>query len=194
MKTIILVATAFALGLPTAAQAAELDTAPGRVVIRVDDGSVQRNVDAGGAALGVALPDGSALLFGSGAGSQEVLYAAKIARNGALDPSFGSGGVKTFPAPGGRSFALRQVLRQPDGKLLLVAARFSTLPQFGPNPLEVTRVNADLSIDGSYGIDGTRTTPIGEGCAACTTAALAPDGSLVLTGIVGSAGPPAPNT
>ena len=196
MKLIPLLVSAVALGLPAGAQAApEIDTAPGRVVIRVDDGAVQRNVDAGGAVQAVALPDGSALLFGSGAGSQDVLYAAKIARNGALDPAFGSGGVKTIDAPGGASFALRQVLRQPDGKLLMISAHFSTQPQFAPNALEVTRVNADLSIDRAYGIDGTRTTPIGEGCAACTTAALAPDGSLVLTGIVGQAGPPiTPNT
>ena len=64
-----------------------------------------------------------------------------------------------MPAPGGASFALRQVLRQPDGKLLFVSARFSTLPQFAPNPLEVTRVNADLSIDPTYGTNGTRITP-----------------------------------
>ena len=65
MKPFFLLATVVALGLPAAAQAAELDTAPGRVVIRVDDGSVQRNVDAGGTNQALALPDGSALLFGS---------------------------------------------------------------------------------------------------------------------------------
>jgi hypothetical protein len=50
------------LGLPAGAQAAvgpTVSTAPGRVVFPVDDGSPVDSVDAGGASLATALPDGS---------------------------------------------------------------------------------------------------------------------------------------
>ncbi len=182
--TVLLAAVLGLAGVARAAAGPAVDSAPGRVVVQVDDGSVRPDVDAGGALHAVALPDGSALLFGSGA-ADGVLYATKIGSRGALDRSFGTAGVATLRAPGNAISGLRQVLRQPDGKLLFVSAWQSTLPQFAPNDLLVTRTNADLSLDRSYGLDGTRFTGIGEGCGSCTPAALAPDGSLVLTGTTG---------
>ncbi|HVF78344.1 MAG TPA: hypothetical protein VNA28_08595, partial [Solirubrobacteraceae bacterium] len=193
---LLLAALLAALGLPAVAHATAgpaVDTAPGHVVVQIDDGSVRNDVDAGGVSHAVALPDGSALLFGSGA-AKGVLYATKIGVRGALDRSFGSAGVAAFPAPGGATSSLRQVLRQPDGKLLFISAWHSTLPRFAPNDLLVTRTNSDLSLDRSYGLNGTTITGIGEGCGSCTPAALAPDGSLVLTGTTGDVpSPPAPS-
>ena len=193
LAPLIATAAALALGLPAAAHAAvaapRVDTAPGRIVLGVDDGSVQNNVEPGGVQRAVALPDGSALLFGAGA-DPSVLYAAKIGPAGALDRSFGNGGIASLPAPGGALYALVDVLRQADGRLLLVSTRQTAAPPFSFGAMQVTRMNADLSLDRSYGSDGTATSGIGPG-----TAALAPDGSLVLSGSTGELTlPTAPST
>ena len=56
------------------------------------------------------------------------------------------------------------------------------------------RLNADATLDRSYGVDGIAETPINEACGSlCTSAALQPDGSLVLAGSTGEVpAPPAP--
>ena len=59
--------------------------APGRIVFPVAGDSVRNDVDAGGATLATALPDGSTLMFGPGAAGSNVLYAAKVGLGGALD-------------------------------------------------------------------------------------------------------------
>lgn len=176
------------LGLPTAAHAAMPDptvsTAPGRIAFAVDGTSVINTDDASGATLATALPDGSALMFGSGAAGQGAEYAAKIGPGGALDRSFGTAGITRLPVPFGAASDLTQVLRQSDGKLLLVSAVLPSSPARTPYQLRVTRLNADMTLDGSYGVDGTASTAIGESCA-CDSAALAPDGSVVVTGTTG---------
>ena len=169
--------------LPAGAGAAAsgASSAPGRVVVAVDGGGRQSNADAGGASTAVALPDGAALLFGSTSPQSAVLRVVKIDRRGALDTTFASGGVASIE---GRANVLH-VLRQPDGKLLLVTADQAGAPPTSPPRLRVTRLNADTTPDRSFGTGGAVTTPIGEGCGACTTAALQPDGSILLTGTTG---------
>jgi len=170
------------LGLPAGAQAAAgpaVSTAPGRIAFSVDGGAVQDDVDAGGGGHAVALPDGSTLVFGSGAGGPSVLYAAKIGLRGTLD------GSTSLPAPSGAASGLLQVLRQPDGKLLLVNEKRESPTQFAPGRLQVTRLNADTTIDRSYGAGGTATSGVNIGCGSCTVAALQPDGAVVLTGTTG---------
>jgi len=186
---LLAVLLAAGLALPAGADAAAgpaVSTAPGRVVFAVDGAVVQSNVDAGGAYHAVALPDGGTMLFGTGAAGRGVLYAAKVGPRGALDASFGTGGTTLFATP----LNLLQVLRQPDGKLLLVGAKLLVPGQFEPGLLQVMRLNADATLDRSYGAGGTATTAIGEGCGSCTSAALTSDGALVLTG---TNGPPQPN-
>jgi uncharacterized delta-60 repeat protein len=184
-----------ALAAPVSAPAAAVApgpafaTAPGRVVFAVDGGSVRRDVDAGGAAFAVALPDGGTLLLGSGS-ERGLLYAAKLTLSGALDPSFGAGGRMPLLTTEGTTVGLRQVLRQPDGKLLLIGATIPAATQVAPGRLRVTRLNADMTLDRSYGGDGTVTTALIEGCGACTTAALQPDGALLLSGATGTIAPP----
>ncbi len=183
------------LGLPAGAQAVggpAVSTAPGRIVFPVGDGSVAENVDAGGAAFATALPDGGALLFGgSGGPTRNGLYAAKIDPRGALDRTFGTNGVSALPAPGGPSFGLLQVLRQPDGKLLLLSVGQRAMPSFSPGPLQLTRLNADATLDRSFGVEGTAVTGVDGGCRAC--AVLQGDGAVVVAGTTGEVTePPAP--
>jgi uncharacterized delta-60 repeat protein len=186
LRLAVAVAAAAGLWLPAGAGAATAPTAvgaPGRVVVTVDDGAVHDDVDAGGASSALALPDDSALLFGPGAARSNRLYFAKLGPSGSLDGSFGAGGVASLPAPGG----LLQVLAAPGGKVLLVTASQSGS---GPYALQVTRVNADATLDRGYGAAGTATTALGEGCGSCTTAAVQPDGAVVLTGTTGTIAPP----
>lgn len=171
---------AAALTLPAGAQAANVitvATAPGRIVVPVDQGAVHNDVDAAGASQAIALPDGSALMFGSGAAANHGLYAVKIGANGALDRTFG-GGVVAVPAPP-RS-TLQQILRQADGKLLLLTSPTSSGSLALPR-LQVTRLNADLTLDRAYGTDGIASTSLGAG----GDAALQPDGDLVVIGTAG---------
>lgn len=185
------------LGLPAGAQAATAPTvsqAPGRIVFGVDGGAVVNNVDSGGAELATALPDGSTLLFGFGTAGRESLKIARIGLTGTLDPSFGSNGVASLATPGGLryTFTLSQVLRQADGKLLLLSAKQPDgSPPLSRPHLRVMRLNADATLDRSYGVDGIAETAVNEGCGRlCSSAALQPDGSLVLVGSTGEV--PAP--
>lgn len=184
-RLVLLMALAGSAAPAAAATAAPSDVrvAPGRVTFAVDVAGTQSNVDAGGAAHAVALPDGGALLFGATKAGGATLYGVKIDRRGAIDRSLGAGGAVAIarPAP----FDVVQILRQRDGRILLVGSAPQTQPATAPPPLTVTRLNADLSLDRSFGSGGTATAPIGEGCAACTTAALAADGSIVLVGAAG---------
>jgi uncharacterized delta-60 repeat protein len=170
------------LALPAVAHSAPVvQKAPGRVVFSVDSGAVQRNVDAGGAYIGVALPGGATLMIGGGAVGSTTLYAAKVGLDGALDPSFGTAGVRSFPAPPNSQFGAVSVVRQPDGKLLLISLRRGASGLFGNEKVQVTRLNADMSLDGSYGVGGTALTAIG----GISGAVLQPDGRLVLSGTTG---------
>ena len=156
------------LGLPAAAHAADpgptVSAAPGRVVFAVDAGIAMHNVDAVGASLAAALPDGGTLMLGFGDASHAVLHIAKLDARGALDRSFGGGGVASLPAPpAGRSlFTPSHLLRQSDGKLLIVSTRDASPSPMAPYQLQVTRLNADATIDRSYGTDGTAATSINE--------------------------------
>jgi uncharacterized delta-60 repeat protein len=180
------------LGAPGAAQAADpgpaVSVAPGRVVFAVDAGKVKPNVDAVGASLATGLPDGGTLMFGFGDASRDVLHIAKLGAGGALDRSFGTGGVASLATPpAGRSlFSPSRILRQSDGKLLMVSTKDASADPFAAFQLQVTRLNADATIDRSYGVNGTAATAINETCGgSCSPVALAPDGSLVLTGATG---------
>jgi uncharacterized delta-60 repeat protein len=179
-----------ALATPAAAQAAAPagGTGPGRVAFAVDDGAILKSVDGSGAGWAFALPDGGALLVGTGA-TRGALYAARIDARGALVASFGTAGVVTLPGGAAVLGGVLQILRQPDGKLLLIG---SDQALSLASALRVTRLNADLTLDRTYGSGGTATTVVGVGCGSCTTGALAPDGSLVLTGATGTVTSPTP--
>ncbi|MGE5093509.1 MAG: hypothetical protein ACM3SO_00115, partial [Betaproteobacteria bacterium] len=86
------------------------------------------------------------------------------------------------PLPGAESVA-NAVVQQPDGKILLVG--YAT---FGNRELAVTRLNADGTIDPSYGADrnGTAIFAVAPGPNEALAAALQPDGKLVVAGYVGS--------
>jgi uncharacterized delta-60 repeat protein len=179
----LLAATVALLAPPLATASAagpSVSVAPGRAVFAVGGAAVESDPDASGVDDVVALPDGGALLLGTGSPRGRTLYVAKIGREGALDRAFGDGGVAKIALAGGGS--LGQALLQPDGRLLLVT--FGVVSgSNAPPQATVMRVNADMTPDRSFGDGGAVATPIGSG-----SAALQPDGAIVVAGTTGDYG------
>jgi uncharacterized delta-60 repeat protein len=156
--------------------------APGRIAFSVATKIPESNVDAGGAGPAVALPDGGAVVLASDRGSKAIT-AVRLRADGSLDPAFGSGGIARVPMPV-PVFSAQQLLRQPDGRLLVVgtgtAASRYELPRFG-----LARLTAGGAPDPSFGAGGFVAPALQSSCGSCEAAALAPDGSIVLTGNTG---------
>jgi uncharacterized delta-60 repeat protein len=144
--------------------------------------STARAIGAGASRV-VALPNGGAVLVGRAGTSERGFYAAELTPGGSLDPSFGKGGIARVSVDSPPAIPL-QVLRQPDGKLVvIVSGRQTTAFSFGQ--LLVVRLDADGSLDTTFGAGGTATAPVAPTCGACQMAGLAPDGDIVLTGAGG---------
>ena len=172
----VAVAAAVAVLDAGTALAGTVESAPGRIIFPIADGDAWL-------VSAIALPAGGALLVGQVEGSGRV-YVAKVSQSGGLDPSFGLGGVAAIDA----ELAFEQILLQPDGSILLVGMR-SARGHFAElrwnerhGYLVAVRLNADGSIDRSYGTGGTAQTPLEGGCY-CHRIALEQEGQkLVVTG------------
>jgi mRNA interferase RelE/StbE len=198
IRPVVLLA-AFSLGGVLASSAAGsvagpmVGTAPGRVVFSVDGGAIASTDDAGtGLAIvdrypggarnpGVALPDGDVVVSaGAGPGPAEI---AELAPDGALDPSFGSGGIAqvTVDVP---DFLVTQIVRQPDGKLVLLGGDTADDPP-STTSFVLVRLDADGSLDRSFGTAGVEVLPLVGSCASCVAVGVRPGGGLVVTGTPG---------
>lgn len=162
--------------------------APGRVAFSVATQVRERNVDAGGAGPAVALPDGRVVMiaYGPGAG----LTLVQLRADGSPDPAFGSAGIARIALPGGR-LDVAQLLRRPDGRLLVVA----TGPPTPANRFELPRfvlvgLTASGALDPGFGAGGIAALDLQSSCGGgCAPVALAPDGSIVVTGNTGQLSP-----
>jgi uncharacterized delta-60 repeat protein len=97
------------------------------------------------------------------------------AASGAVDTSFGNGGYSTAPL-GSWAGAVASVV-QPDGKIVTAGEALVN----GKYLLVSTRMNANGSLDSSYGNGGWMTVDMG-GSAAGNAIALQPDGKIVIGG------------
>jgi uncharacterized delta-60 repeat protein len=179
-RTLALLVTV-GLTAATAGAPASAADAPGRVAFGVS--ARVANVDARGAEASVALPDGGAALVTTDRNS---LTVARLRADGSMEPAFGTNGVARFAVPGG-VFAPRQLLRQPDGRLLVVGSRAAAATDEQPR-FVLARVTATGTLDPSFGGAGFVAPELQYG-----GAALAPDGSIVLNGNTGKTSFPAPN-
>jgi uncharacterized delta-60 repeat protein len=155
-----------------------IQTAPGRVVVSLDGGGIVDGENAGGAVdPAVALPDGgAAAIFDTPGGPVDVV---ELAADGALDPSFGNGGIAR-PTVNLPSFSAAQITRQADGKLVLVGSETASSSLEFP-PVVLVRLNADGSLDQSFGNGGVDVLPIQTSCN-CATLGLRPGGGFVVNG------------
>lgn len=100
-------------------------------------------VSTGGVSL-EALPDGKLLVAATAYSSPYNAYLLRYLPDGALDPTFGQGGIAAQNLGG--PVTVDDMALQRDGKILLVGMR--------PSGFGVTRVNADGQIDTSFGNAG----------------------------------------
>src|SRR5919201_2900967 len=139
--------------LATAAPASGA-VAPGRVTFPFSPEKtvVFDNPELGAPSTGVPLPGGGAVLAGVDRGRGVVLV--QLRADGTLDPGFGNSGISNVTAPydprlmGALPY---QLLRRPDGRLLLVYEAPWVPPYEEPPDLLGAGVTADGRLDMSYG-------------------------------------------
>lgn len=104
---------------------------------------------------------------------------------GALDSSFGSGGVVVTSVNGKQAVA-RALGIQQDGKIVVAGGSYTVGNQtYSDEEFIVMRYNLDGSSDSSFGLAGKVTLSINSGAQA-TALAVQPDGKIVIAGFVGS--------
>jgi uncharacterized delta-60 repeat protein len=138
------------------------------------------------AAALVLQPDGRAIAAGRTFPNlaQSFMAAARYLPSGALDTTFDGDGLVTvdFSSAPDRSAIATNVLLQPDGKIVLVGS-FSDSPVLR---YALARLNADGTLDSSFGTGGKVTVPLTNGLIAGSSAALLPDGRILVHGRTGS--------
>jgi uncharacterized delta-60 repeat protein len=171
-----------ALGVVASARAT---VAPGRVTFPLGSTARHPDVDPFGLSVGVALPGGGVVL--AGIDRTRSLVLSQLLADGSLDPTFGGGGISRIGAPSVVP-QLLQLLRRPDGRLLIVAAT----PRANKYELDrviVIALRADGALDSTYGGGGVAAPGIQWSCANCSPATLTPGGGLVVTGNTGEVPP-----
>jgi uncharacterized delta-60 repeat protein len=168
--------------LALTAAPASAAVAPGRIAFLVSSKVPESNVDAGGYGPAVVLPDGGAILVVANRSFRGITV-VRLRPDGSPEPAFGRGGTARVALPG--SFSPRQLLRQPDGRLLVVgdsaAASKYELPR-----VVLVRLTAAGALDPTFGSGGVAVPGLQSGN---DSAALAPDGSIVVTGTAGQVSP-----
>lgn len=122
-------------------------------------------------------PDGKILQVGYGAvGSDANVIVVRYLPNGALDNTFGSGGIATIGVSGIDVAALGYT-HQPDGKIVLTGILDDGLSWF-----LLMRLKEDGSLDTSFDGDGYRSFAAGIVSNAGWDVAVQPDGKIVMVG------------
>jgi len=146
------------------------------------------------AALSLALqPDGKLVVGGvaTNSATENDFALARYNPDGSLDASFGTSGVVTtdffgnIPRELGASLTdlALKVLLQPDGKIVLSGWAFETATGFH---FALARYNADGSLDATFGTDGKVVSNFPGKFEGALSAALQPDGKIVLAGTNGT--------
>jgi uncharacterized delta-60 repeat protein len=126
---------------------------------------------------GLALqPDGKIIAAGTAAlpNNSNDFALARYNSNGALDPTFGSGGKVTTGFPVASS-SIQDIVIQPDGKILAAGGADSNFA--------LARYNSNGSLDATFGAGGRVTTTIPD-AGSFTDIAVQPDGKIVAAGTV----------
>jgi uncharacterized delta-60 repeat protein len=165
-------------------------------------GTVTTDAGGLGGATDVALqPNGDIVLGGftsePGPTTDRRFALVRYDKTGALDPSFGAGGVVNDPWPGAGAVNITGIALQPDGRLV------ATGPVFADPALVfgLVRYLPSGAVDTAFGTNGYVTTSFG-GDATPASVALQPDGGILVAGAegqdmvvaryLGEAIPPAP--
>ncbi|GGO25918.1 delta-60 repeat domain-containing protein [Deinococcus humi] len=125
-------------------------------------------------------PDGKLIVVGSTYGPHfENFGIARFTHDGALDPSFGSGGKVIVDFAQGRDIA-RAVAVQPDGKIVVAGG---TTESGEEERFGLLRLNANGTLDAGFGTAGKLTTAFtGSDNARANAVLIQPDGHIVVGG------------
>jgi uncharacterized delta-60 repeat protein len=135
-----------------------------------------------GAAAVVVQPDGRIVTAGQTTvdGSTRII-ATRMYATGALDPSFGSGGITTVSINGGAGMDSGAGLAlQSDGKIVIAGDGNATI--YGPMSFAAVRLTSDGALDPAFGNGGTATVNIGGVQSIANAVVVQSDGKLVLAG------------
>lgn len=133
--------------------------------------------------------DGKAVVAGTASGGGiTAISVTRHAASGALDPTFGDGGIVTVPF--GAASRCGDVRIQPDGKIVVAGTMTTTL---GNQDFLVVRLNPDGSPDAGFGTGGMVSTPIGPGYDVATGLGIQADGKIVVGGYAYISGTFIPN-
>jgi uncharacterized delta-60 repeat protein len=112
--------------------------------------------------------------YRAGDGDSSEFALARYNANGALDPSFGTGGKVTTDFGFANAGAL-----QPDGRIVAAGSNLVSRPDFD---FALARYNSNGTLDASFGADGKVTTTFGPTTDYVEALALQPDGRIVVAG------------
>ena len=131
----------------------------------------------------VLVPGGQIVVAGTSDanGSYDVVF-ARFNANGILDTTFGTNGSVFVDTNGERNEAL-WLTQQADGKLIACGL---VAPDPDSNFMQAVRVNANGTVDTTFGVAGVAIIDTGTMIGVSTTCAALPDGTLVLAGASGS--------
>jgi uncharacterized delta-60 repeat protein len=129
----------------------------------------------------VAVAGGQIIAAGVEGLSRRRLVVARFLSNGALDLSFGRGGLAALRAP--RITFVNDLAIQRDGRIVVLTTRFPFMPPRGPVDFRLTRLPPSGSVDRAFGAAGTATADFGFSDVG-EAVAIQPDGKLVVAGVI----------
>ncbi|HEY5245932.1 MAG TPA: delta-60 repeat domain-containing protein, partial [Acidimicrobiales bacterium] len=115
----------------------------------------------------------------AGAGNATIDFVTKqLNADGSLDATFGTAGTSVVEF--GATDIVNAMIRQPDGKLVLVGTTGAGNPAT-TGDFAIARLNADGSLDTTFGAGGKQTVDFG-GLDSANAVAIQPDGKLIVAG------------
>ena len=138
-------------------------------------------------ALGIALvEDGKLVVAGfSNANTDFDVAFARFNADGTLDTTFGTSGSVLVDANGENNLA-HSLTQQADGKLIACGSILPSPQDFLVGDMMAVRINANGTVDTSFGVAGFAIIDTGTTIGESATCAALPDGTLVLAGASGS--------
>jgi uncharacterized delta-60 repeat protein len=129
-------------------------------------------------------PDGKIVAAGRAYDQQQYWHTAVARYNsdGTLDANFASSGKTTIDFSGSDSYA-HSLVMQPDGRLVIVGGTWNRGSQ-PANDIVLARFNSDGNLDSTFGSDGKVVTDFFGGTDLARSAAIGPDGRIIISGCV----------
>jgi uncharacterized delta-60 repeat protein len=180
LRTLLALGAALLLAAPAGAA-----VAPGRVALPFGSGP-DATVSPEAAGPAVALPDGGVVVAGAQRDA-DGLRLTRLRADGTPDPAFGDAGTRRVALPTSSPAQLLDLLRRPDGRMIVVTT--GPQPRYQLAPLVLVGLTPEGALDPAFGESGVAALPVAGSCGGCTPVALTPDGKILVTGQTGSISP-----